>query len=89
MPRRIQRSISFSPEHLAAVDRMRDKLPGMSRSGIIAEMLDMYLPVMEDLLDQLIEARDQSGGDDQAVRDRLALWTGQQLLRFTDPGDDE
>jgi len=90
MARRIPRSISFRPDQLERLDRMRDGLPGMTRSGIVEEVLDMTLPIMEELLAALQEARNESGDLDEAqLRDRLALWTGQQLLTFTDPGRDD
>lgn len=89
MSKRVITSVSLKQEHRDTLDRMKAKLPGMSRSGLITEIFDMTLPMMEDLLDVLAEARDQSANDEQAIRDRLALWTGQQLLKFTDPEDDD
>jgi hypothetical protein len=90
MARRIVKSISFSPEHLETLDRIRDAIPGMSRSGVLAEVLDMTLPMMEELVITLQQARDESGAFDEAkARDRLAYWTGQQLLKMTAPEDDD
>lgn len=83
-------SISVSPEHKEALDRMKEALPGMTRSGVVAEIFDMTLPWMEELVDTINQARDDSGNlDEQMARDRLAMWTGQQMLKMTMPYDEE
>lgn len=81
--------VTVSQENFDALERVRSSIPRMSRSGLVDELLTLALPVMEDLAVLVDQQRDESGEVDPArARDALAMWTGQQILKFTDPHDE-
>lgn len=80
--------ITISRENLDALDQLQATIPGMSRSGIVDELLALSLPSFQEIASLIEATRTESGDLDTArARDALAMWTGQQLLKFTD--DDE
>ena len=82
-------SVSLSTEVADRLDRVVSLLPGATRSGVLDEMLAVTLPEMEDLVQLLTSARDESGRwDEAAARDHLASWVGVRVLRMTAPDGD-
>lgn len=81
--------VTVTQENFDALERIRSTIPRMTRSALVDELLTLALPVMEDLAVLIEETRSESGEVDQArARDALAMWTGQQILKFTEPDDE-
>lgn len=81
--------VTISPENLEALDQLQATIPGTTRSGIVDELLTMALPSFQEIAVLIEATRTESGQVDQArARDALAMWTGQQILKFTDPLDE-
>ena len=59
-------------------------VPGATMSAIVNELLELSLPVLEDMGKALREAMNESSGqlDEARAKDALAKFAGQQILRF-------
>lgn len=86
-------SLTMDEDVADRLDRVVARLPGATRSGVIEEFLGLALPDLEDLVEALSAARDETTGtlDEAAARERLALWVGTRMLRMTAPyaGEEE
>jgi hypothetical protein len=64
---------------------MARKLPGGTVSGVVGEMLTLLLPVMEDVVQMLEDARRADGRlDVEQYRDRMAAYVGTTLIKMYD-----
>ena len=81
--------VTISPENLEALDQLQATIPGTTRSGIVDELLTLALPSFQEIAVLIEATRTESGDLDTArARDALAMWTGQQVLKFTEPDDE-
>lgn len=79
-------NITVDPAIHARLLELQKLLPGSSLSGIIGELLEVSLPVMEGMLEALRETLHEDGTVDEArARDAIAQWAGAQLLGLHEP----
>ncbi|MBW7856699.1 MAG: hypothetical protein H3C44_10650 [Ignavibacteria bacterium] len=74
-------TVTLDAEVIARLREAQRLLPGSSLSGIVSELLQMSLPLVEGMIAALREARRDDGTvDDDRAKDSLARWAGAQLL---------
>jgi ribosomal 50S subunit-associated protein YjgA (DUF615 family) len=63
------------------------KVPGRAPlSRMVEEQLKITVPLFEQVVDALDEARRADGSvDDEAARQRIGAWMGVQMLKMYDP----
>lgn len=78
-------TITVDPAIHRGLRELQELLPGSSLSGIVGELLEVSLPVMQGMLEALRESRGSDGEvDEERAKDALAKWAGAQLLGITD-----
>ncbi|MCA1791846.1 MAG: hypothetical protein LC667_18955 [Thioalkalivibrio sp.] len=81
--------LTLSAENVDALNELQAKIPGTNRSRIVDELLLIALPSFQEIAVLIEETRTESGDLDTArARDALAMWTGQQVLKWTEPDDE-
>lgn len=78
-------AITVSKEVHDRVIGLTEKLPGASISAVCEELFELGLPVMEQMADALVAARDAEGKvDEEKARAQVHQWAGEQLLGLSD-----
>jgi hypothetical protein len=79
-------TVTISAGHMERLRKLVGRLPGKrsNLSGVVDEMLGMTLPMLEHAAAAFEEAlRPDGSTDDDLMRDRMAAYLGQQILRFS------
>jgi hypothetical protein len=78
-------TVTVERETKERLEALARKIPGGTVSGVTRELLATTLPLMEQVVKLLEDAKLADGSFDEAVaRDRLGAWIGTQVLTLYD-----